>query len=144
MRAVAPAPLMACGRRNLLVLRMLSFAIDANRAPPPRLAARDGYAEYLSYVFYLPLYLAGLIVSFESFVAQRRAATTAAKAADSPLRAGWVARLLAAAVLLDALSHRFHGFASRSGAYRSRAADACVFGYWLLLLVYLHRNLARL
>lgn len=42
-------------------------------------------------------------------------------------------------MLLDALSHRFHGFAlARSGAYRSfGAADACVFGYWLLLLVYL-------
>ena len=142
VRAVAPwRPLMAWWAPcNLLVLRMLSFAIDAHRArTAAALSWRDGYAEYLSYVLYLPLYLAGPIVSFESFVAQRRAATAAAKAADSPLRAGYVARLLAAAVLLDALSHRFHGFAlARSGAYRSfGAADACVFGYWLLLLVYL-------
>ena len=162
------------GPANLLALRLISYSIDQHRAAVAAVSNvgtaatssvddAPGVRLYLAYIFYPPLYIAGLIIPYSEFAKQRRtrthqaeevvpaAVSASAAAAPNPSRAtlpdyspdalSWkyAARLGGAALLLEVLTRLFFGFSlARSGAYRRLPPlQLCVFAYWQLKLIWL-------
>lgn len=103
-----------------------------------------GLLAYLEYIFYVPLYLAGPIVTFNAFGAQRAAAE--GRAATRPLAvARYAARWLLLLLCLEAFTHYlpFNAIAtSRGGWDRARVAAgaapaAALCGFWVLNFMWL-------
>lgn len=148
------------GPFNLLMLRLVSFALDHHWASMPKgtcpikVGARDepwGYSwrvkthhkpeEYsllhlFNYCFYLPLYFAGPTITFNAWLSYAKHANAEASVRDVALYAG---RVLASWLLLELGLHFIPTFAlSYSKAYAHLTPlGTSVLGFWALHFLWL-------
>ncbi|KAI8057108.1 glycerol transporter [Syncephalis plumigaleata] len=101
------------------MLRMVSFNMDyywccqnkeqtdneRARIQSPRKAHEYNYSNYLAYLFYIPLFLAGPIITFNNFVAQMRRKPTEITDKSTLL---YALRVLGAILCMETMMHYFY------------------------------------
>eukprot|EP01129_Flabellula_baltica_P006419 TRINITY_DN2402_c0_g1_i1.p1 TRINITY_DN2402_c0_g1~~TRINITY_DN2402_c0_g1_i1.p1 ORF type:complete len:517 (+),score=65.48 TRINITY_DN2402_c0_g1_i1:41-1591(+) len=125
---------------NVSVLRMISFNLDCYRFYKEREMGTAGedkfnFLNYFAYVFYVPLYLTGPIITFNDFVNQ----FYSSKVEPKPEVMKYGLRLLGVIVLREILMHLFHVEAIiQSGSWKSLSSFEFLFiGYLCLSCVWM-------
>ena len=139
-----------CAEDGKLIQRPPASGRERRRTPLPNPEQDCGLLNYLAYIFYPPLYLAGPILTFRDYAWQRRAQRLASRAPpEAPTSAAvwrYAARLGADLACIELLTHVLsfnslakHRIGSRYAAYglRHDALTVMLTGWWVLTFMWL-------
>ncbi|KAK2076928.1 hypothetical protein QBZ16_005156 [Prototheca wickerhamii] len=139
-----------CAEDGKLIQRPPASGRERRRTPLPNPEQDYGLLNYLAYIFYPPLYLAGPILPFRDYAWQRRAQRLPGRAPpEAPTSAAvwrYAARLGADLACLELLTHVLffnslakHRIGSRYAAYglRHDALTVMLTGWWVLTFMWL-------
>lgn len=135
---------------NMTMLRIISFALDAHWRQPPASSAPTDYrgrvstsvpeqeysfVNYLAYVLYAPLYIAGPIITFNDFVWQMHHPLVI----STRERISYAIRFLACLLTMESILHTMYVVAIKdTKAWSGNGpADLSMIGFWNLIVVWL-------